>query len=242
MKEFVVFDVDGTLVDSVDAHAKAWKKAFAEFGKEVGFERVRAEIGKGGDKLMPVFLSEKETAAFGEDLSHRRADIFKKEFLGGLKLIPGARELIVRLRAEGHRLALASSAPKDELKHHLALLGLHDSFDAVVSADDAEHSKPDPDIFLAACEGLGVVHKSQAIVVGDSPFDIEAASRAGLESIGVLSGGFSNQVLIHAGCVAVYEDVADLLRHYDTTPIARRVARASRAVGAERLGSAGNPQ
>ena len=221
MIEAVIFDVDGTLVDSVDLHARAWQEAFAHFGKQFDFERVRYQIGKGGDQLMPVFLSEEELDEFGEELEQYRGELFKREYLPRVKAFPAVRELFQRVKAEGLKVALASSAKDEELKAYKRIARIEDLVEEETSADDAEKSKPHPDIFEAALERLGGMSPSAAVVVGDTPYDAEAASKAGLKTIGLLSGGFPEEDLRAAGCVRIYRDAAELLADYDASPLAK---------------------
>ena len=176
MINFVIFDVDGTLVDSVDLHARAWQEAFAHFGKDFPFEDVRYQIGKGGDQLMPVFLSERELEEFGEELEKYRGELFKREYLPRVKGFPRVRELFERVRADGKHVALASSAKGDELGAYKKLARIEDLVEEETSKDDAEKSKPHPDIFLASLEQLGDPPREQTIVIGDTPYDAEAAS------------------------------------------------------------------
>lgn len=221
MIKAVIFDVDGTLVDSVDLHARAWQEAFAHFGKRFDFERVRYQIGKGGDQLMPVFLSQAELDEFGEELEEYRGDLFKREYLSRVKAFPDVRELFQRVKDEGLKIALASSAKDEELKAYQKLARIEDLVEEETSSDDAEKSKPHPDIFEAALERLGDMNPSEAVVVGDTPYDAEAAGKAGLQTIGLLSGGFPEEDLRAAGCATIYRDPADLLANYDTSPLAK---------------------
>ena len=220
----VIFDVDGTLVDSNDLHIEAWREAFARYGKKVDYEDVHAQIGKGGDQLMPVFLSREELDDFGEELERLRVDLFVSNYLPRAKPFPGVRELMQRLTADGLRIALASSAKSEELAQHKKNLGIDDLLDGHTSADDAEHSKPSPDIFVAALERLDEVAACETVVVGDSPYDAQAAARAGMRTIGVLSGGFSAERLRREGVVAIYKDIADIVQRYDESPFARRTS------------------
>src|SRR5215203_4793746 len=146
----VVFDVDGTLIDSVDVHAQAWVDAFAEFGHEVRFGDARRQIGKGGDQLMPVFLSKAEIDRFGEKLEERRGVLFKERYLHRIKPFAAVRELFQRVIADGKAIALASSANEDELEQYKKIANIVDLIDIETSSDDAEKSKPHPDIFRAA--------------------------------------------------------------------------------------------
>jgi HAD superfamily hydrolase (TIGR01549 family) len=222
MLKAIIFDIDGTLVDSVDLHARAWQEAFRHFGREVEFERIRHQIGKGGDQLMPVFFSEEELARFGEEMEKFRGDLFKREYLPRVRPFPQVRELFERVRQNGKRIALASSAKKDELKAYKELARITDLIEEETSADDADKSKPHPDIFVAALAALGDVQAAEAIVIGDTPYDAEAAGKIKLRTIGVLCGGFPEAELRAAGCTDIYRDPADLLARYDASPLASK--------------------
>jgi HAD superfamily hydrolase (TIGR01509 family) len=219
MIEAVIFDIDGTLVDSVDLHAEAWRAAFKKFGKTIPFMEVRRQIGKGADQLLPVFWSAPELAKFGNALDEYRGELYKREYLPHVTAFPRVRELFERLRQDGKRIALASSAKGNELETYKRVARIDDLVKAETSSDDADKSKPHPDIFEAAIEKLDGVDPDRALVVGDTPYDAEAAAKAGLRTIGVLCGGWSEKDLAKAGCIAVYQDPADLLANYDTSPL-----------------------
>jgi HAD superfamily hydrolase (TIGR01549 family) len=219
MIKAVIFDIDGTLVDSVDLHARAWQEAFRHFGREIPFPEVRQQIGKGGDQLLPVFFSQAELAEFGQELAEYRGELFKRDYLPRVRAFPKVRELFERIRQDGKRIALASSAKEDELKAYKKIANIGDLVEEQTSADDADKSKPHPDIFQAALAELGDVAPGEAIVVGDTPYDAEAAGKADLRTIGVLCGGFPEQELRTAGCIRIYRDPADLLADYDKSPI-----------------------
>jgi HAD superfamily hydrolase (TIGR01509 family) len=208
----VIFDVDGTLVDSNDAHARAWVQAFAEHGITVAYERVRRAIGMGGDKLMPRVSGVEEASTEGKAISERRAEIFKKEFLPRLRAFPRTRELVARLKDDGYTLAIASSAKEDELHPLLEIAGVADLISARTSSDDADKSKPDPDIVAAALKRTGC-GPDAAIMVGDTPYDVEAARRAGVRVVAFECGGWSREDF--AGAAAIYRDATDLLRRYE---------------------------
>lgn len=220
MADAIIFDVDGTLVDSVDLHAKAWVDAFRDFGHEVGFSDVRRQIGKGGDQLLPVFLSADQIRATGEALETHRGKILKERYLAQVVAFPSVRALLQRLREDGRRVVLASSAKQDELATYKRIAGIEDVVDEETSSDDAQSSKPEPDIFQAALTRLGGLHPDRALVVGDTPYDAQAATKAGLRTIGLLCGGWSVEELMEAGCIAVYKDPADLLAQYATSLLA----------------------
>jgi HAD superfamily hydrolase (TIGR01549 family) len=219
MLKAVIFDIDGTLVDSVDLHARAWQEAFRRFGREIPYEEVRHQIGKGGDQLMPVFFSRAELDRFGDELEKYRGDLYKREYLPRVRAFPRVRELFERIKQDGRRIALASSAKEDELKVYQEIARVSDLVEEQASADDADKSKPHPDIFEAALAALGDVRPAEAIVVGDTPYDAEAAAKARLRTIGVLCGGFPEAELRAAGCLRIYQAPADLLDRYDESPI-----------------------
>ncbi len=215
----VIFDVDGTIVDSVDLHAQAWQEAFKKFGREVPFEKVRHQIGKGGDQLMPVFFSKEELERFGKEMEEYRGEIYKRDHLSRVTGFPKVRELFERIRRDDKRIALASSAKKDELEVYKEIARISDLIEAETSADDAEKSKPHPDIFEAALKRLGGIAPEKIMVIGDTPYDAEAAGKARLRTVGVLCGGFSEEELRATGCIAIYKDPADLLALYDDSPL-----------------------
>jgi HAD superfamily hydrolase (TIGR01509 family) len=226
MIQAVIFDIDGTLLDSVDLHAKAWEEAFRNFGHDIPFDKIRSQIGKGGDQLMPVFLSREEIEQRGKEISEYRSKLFKEKYLPLVKPFPGVRELFLKIRKEGQTPALASSARGDELKVFERIAGIEDLVDADTSSADAERSKPHPDIFEAALDKLGNIPRENVIVVGDSPYDAEAAGKAGLKTVGVLCGGFPEEDLKKAGCIAISQGPEDLLRHYDESPLAKHAVAA----------------
>jgi HAD superfamily hydrolase (TIGR01549 family) len=217
----VIFDLDGTLVDSVDAHAEAWQRAFEAFGRTVPFPAVRQQIGKGGDQLMPVFLTDAEIDDIGESLEAFRGALFRKEYMSHVQPFPGAPALCARLADDGVRIAIASSASKDDLEPLVDRLGIRGFLDAHTDKDDVAVSKPAPDVFVEALRKLGQPPTSGVLVVGDSPWDAIAARRAGLRTIGVRAGGFDDADLRAAGCLEIYDDLEDLLRHYPWSPLTR---------------------
>lgn len=222
MTSAVLFDIDGTLLDSIDLHAKAWQEAFQHFGHEIPFEELRSQIGKGGDQLIPVFLKGKELEEKQKPLEEFRSSLFKKKYLPLVKPFPAVREMFLKVKEQGQQVGLASSGKKDELKVYEEIANIQDLVEVETSSGDAERSKPHPDIFEAAFGRLhGDIRKEQVVVVGDSPHDAEGAKRAGLRCVGVLSGGFPESVLKETGCVAIYADIADLLAHYDNSPLAK---------------------
>ena len=215
MVKAVIFDMDGTLIDSVDLHAKAWQDAFLNFGHVFELRAIRDQIGKGGDQLLPVFLTREEIDAKGPDLEKHRGDILKERYLNQIEAFPKVTELFHRIRADKIKIVLASSAKAEELRTYEKIAGIEGLIDVETSSDDAEKSKPHPDIFQAAMAKLGAVDKSEVVVIGDTPYDAEAAGKAGLSAIGFLCGGFAEAGLRAAGCFAIYDGPADLLARYD---------------------------
>ena len=171
----------------------------------------------GGDKLMPEVSGIEESSDLGEKIAHRRAELFKERYLPGIQGFPRTRELIERFRADGFTLAIASSAKEDELDPLLDKAGVSDLIEKRTSSDDAENSKPDPDIVEAAVK-QAKVEPQRAVMIGDTPYDVAAAKRAGVEIVGFESGGWTREAL--AGALAVYKDPSDLLAQSDSSPFA----------------------
>lgn len=217
MLKAVIFDIDGTLIDSVPLHARAWQEAFANFGKRISFDDVRSQIGKGGDQLIPVFLSKQEQQRFGEELDKFRGELWKAKYMSKVKPLPGARRLVWRVKEEGLQVALASSAKSDEIEFYKRVANIADLVEEQTSADDAERSKPHPDIFEAALARLKDVDAREAVTIGDSPYDAIAAGKLKMTSIGVLSGGFPEEELWKAGYSEIYRDCENLLQRYDSS-------------------------
>ena len=214
----VLFDVDGTLVDSNDAHAAAWVKAFTNHGVTVDPAHVRRCIGMGGDKLMPEVSGIAEDSVQGTAIVKRRGEIFTSEFLPWLEPFIDADRLVAAVKDRGLTAVAASSAQKDELAALLELAGAKWLMDAATSSDDADESKPAPDIIEAALKRASA-SPAQAIMIGDTPYDIEAARRAGVETIAFRSGGWSDVDL--KGAIAIYDGPWDLLAQIDDSPINR---------------------
>lgn len=218
MYRAVIFDVDGTLVDSNDAHAHAWVTALAERGRHVECSRVRPLIGMGGDKLLPRVAGIAADSAEGEAIDARRREIFQHECLPHLKPTRGAKELLEWLCDDRMTLVVASSAEQSELRDLLRIVGASKLIESTTSSDDAERSKPDPDIVQAALDRTGCP-PDQVIMIGDTPYDVEAANRAGIAIVALRCGGWPDREL--AGATAIYSDPADLLAHYDLSPFKR---------------------
>ncbi|MES2706239.1 MAG: HAD family hydrolase [Verrucomicrobiota bacterium] len=217
MIKFVIFDMDGTLVDSVDQHALAFQDAFAEFGRSIPHSQIRLQIGKGLENLLPEFLSSSEIGEFGEALGKRKGEIFRKRYLHSVKPFPGVKDLFHRIRRDGKRIALASSAEKTELAALKTCAGIDGLVDAETCASSASRTKPEPDIYETVLSQLGHPLLRETVCVGDTPYDIEAAARAGLETIALRSGGFPEITLL--GAARIYDDPQDLLQNYDESPV-----------------------
>jgi HAD superfamily hydrolase (TIGR01509 family) len=209
----ILLDVDGTLVLSNDAHAHSWVEAFAKYGYDLDFDDVRRLIGMGGDKLIPGLVPglNKESGP-GKDISQYRSRLFAEKYASNLKEAPGSRELVLRMRESGLRLLVASSANAEELQYLLKAAKVDDLLTEATTSSDAEQSKPDPDIIQAALEKIGLP-ASEVLMIGDTPYDIEAAGRSGVGLMAVRCGGWSDRDL--EGALAVYDDPADLLVNYE---------------------------
>lgn len=193
----VLFDIDGTLIDSNDIHCDAWLEAFEHFGKTVDRDVMRNQIGKGGDLLVPDMLNAREMQRFGEELRDYRGKIFKKKYMKQVQPFPGMRRCLQQLHDAGVKLAVASSANPDEVEYYTGLLEIDDLLSGSTSTKDAKISKPSPEIFQAALERIGT-DPTRTLVVGDTPYDILAAHRCALPVVAVLSGGFARDLLTKA--------------------------------------------
>lgn len=218
MPKAAIFDIDGTLVDSVDLHARSWQETFAKFGHTVTFEQVRSQIGKGGDQLLPVFLSQSEQDDHGKEMEEWRGKLFKSDYMHLVRPFSAVPELLRRIHDAGLTVAAATSAKKDELEIYLEIAGITDLVDVATSSEDAEQSKPAPDIFQVALKKLGL-DGADAVAIGDTPYDAQAAGKAGIRTIGVLCGGFTEADLREGGCIAVYPGPGALLACFDASPL-----------------------
>ena len=212
----VLLDVDGTLLDSNDAHALSFVETFREAGYDATFEKVRPLIGMGGDKLFPAAIGIEADSEEGERLGKRRWEIFRKEHLPKVRAFPGARALVDALRSRGLRLVVATSAKEDELRELLHAGGLEDLLEKKTSADDAERSKPDPDIVAAALK-KGELRPAEAVMLGDTPYDVEAARRAGVATIALRCGGWGDDEL--KGADEIWDGPDELLANIDRSSI-----------------------
>jgi HAD superfamily hydrolase (TIGR01549 family) len=220
MIEAVLCDIDGTLVDSNWLHAAAWKDAFKVVDIEVDLEDVRKQIGKGGDELIPVFVPWWKRKAIEKSLTIYRQYIFRTDYLHRVRPFFEVRDLMLKMTEAGIRISIASSADRDQLKTYLEIANIADLIEGSSTANDAEHSKPNPDIFQATLKKLGLP-SSKVLALGDTPYDAEAAGKAEVWTVGVTTGGWTEKELMQAGCIEVYRDVADLLANFGTSAFMR---------------------
>lgn len=208
----VIFDVDGTLVASNEAHARSWVDALSEAGHDVPFEVVWPMIGMGGDKLLPSVAGIESESDAGKRLSERRWQIFEERYLPDLRPTRGARALVERLQNDELEIIVATSAGGSELGSLLEAAGVADLIETATSSSDAKDSKPDPDIVQAAVRKSGI-DASDLVMIGDTPYDVQAATGAHVPIIGLLCGGWSEEEL--SGAVAIYADPAEVLEWYE---------------------------
>ena len=215
----VLFDIDGTLVDSNGFHIAAWQEVFRRAGATFDDQVIHDQIGKGTDMLVPTLLPgtpDDEQERMGAE----HGEVFTQRFIDRVEPFAGARDLLLRVRDGGQQVVLASSASGGELDHYLDLLDAREIVGVTTTSDDVERTKPAPDIFATALKKLAPLDAGEVIVVGDTPYDIEAAAKCGIAAVGVRSGGFGDDALTAAGAVALYDDVAALLADFDSSPLA----------------------
>ena len=215
MPPAAILDVDGTLVDTNYQHAIAWYRAFRDHDIVLPLWRIHRHIGMGGDQLVGALAGDQAERDKGDDIRDSESEHYS-DLIGEVETLEGSRELIEDLKERGHAVVLASSAKEDEVQHYLELLGARDLADDWTTSDDVESTKPEPDLVQAAIEKAG---GGDAVMVGDSTFDCEAAKRAGIETVAVMTGGFSEQELRDAGAVAVFESIVALRESLDDTPL-----------------------
>ncbi|CAF1087928.1 unnamed protein product [Adineta ricciae] len=214
----VIFDVDGTLIDTVDYHAKSWYDALQHYNIKCNLPDVRMQIGKAADQLLPVFATEEQIKKYAEEIKARKARLFQDNYLEKVRPFPGVRELFEMIKKRNVRIALASSAQQDELELYKDIAKVSDLVDCQTSSNskDVKRSKPYPDIFLAAMKLLKNARNDRVVVIGDTPWDAQAALAAKLKIAGVLCGGFEEKLLRESGCQWIYPDILGLTKNYDT--------------------------
>ena len=215
MPPAAILDIDGTLVDTNYQHALAWFRAFREHGELLPVWRIHRHIGMGGDHLVEALCGSEVEAEKGEDIRAGEKERYG-ELIGEVETFEGARELIVELKQRGHAVVLASSAKADEVDHYLDLLDARELVDAWTDSSDVEATKPEPDLVHAAIDKAG---GGEAVMIGDSTWDCEAAGRAGIETVAVLTGGFSEAELREAGAVIVFQSIDELRERVGETPL-----------------------
>jgi HAD superfamily hydrolase (TIGR01549 family) len=215
MPPAAILDVDGTLVDTNYHHAIAWYRAFRGNGVVLPVWRIHRHIGMGGDHLVKALAGEDVETEKGDDIRGAEKDLYA-ELIDEVEPLEGAADLIRDLKERGHAVVLASSAKEDEVEHYVDLLEAKDLADDWTTSADVEATKPEPDLVQAAVDKAG---GGEAVMVGDSTFDCEAAGRAGLATVGVLTGGFSEPELKDAGAVAVFGSIQELRSSLDRTPL-----------------------
>jgi len=207
MRLNAILDVDGTLVDTNYHHAIAWHRALHAHGHSVQMWKVHRHIGMGGDQILDALIGEEAAAADGDAIREAEAEAYG-ELIDEVEPMDGARELIEKLRAEGSTVILASSAKQEEVDHYLDLLGARELVDGWTTSADVEETKPEPDLIHAALKKAD--NDDPSVMVGDSVWDVEAAKRAGIATLAVLTGGFSEEELREAGASQVVESIAEL--------------------------------
>src|SRR5215211_2093777 len=216
MPAAAILDVDGTLVDTNYQHAIAWFRAFLQHGQVLPIWRIHRHIGMGGDQLVEALCGEQVEEEKGDDIRTAEKALYMS-LIPEVEPLRGARELIVDLKERGHDVVLASSAKPDEVDHYLDLLDARELADGWTTSGDVESTKPQPDLVQAAIDKSGA---DDAVMVGDSTWDCEAAGRAGVTTVAVLTGGFSPEELRAAGAACIFERIEDLLARLDETPLA----------------------
>jgi HAD superfamily hydrolase (TIGR01549 family) len=215
MPTAAILDIDGTLVDTNYHHAIAWYRAFRAHGVTLPVWRIHRHIGMGGDQLVPALAGEEFAQQHGDDIREAEKSLFG-ELIDEVEAMDGARDLIVRLRDRGREVILASSAKDEEVDHYLDMLDARDLVDGWTTSADVEATKPEPDLVHAA---LDMLESDEAVMVGDTPWDAKAARAAGVEMIGVLTGGFAPEELRSEGVLEVYASVRELCERLGETPL-----------------------
>jgi HAD superfamily hydrolase (TIGR01509 family) len=215
MAKVLLSDIDGTLVDSNALHAEAWRRAFEHFGIEVGMDEAWSQIGKGGDQLIPVFVPKADRDRLEAKIKDFRKEVFHRDYMPRIVSFAKARDLLLRVKKSGRRIVLATSSDKNDLAIYKRIVGMADLVEEEATSADAQASKPEPDIFAAALKKAGAADAEEAVALGDTPYDAQAAGKLGIRVIGVTCGGWKRSDLLAAGCVEVYQDPADLLSRFE---------------------------
>ena len=214
MERAALLDVDGTLIDTNYQHAIAWYRAFRRHAIVLPIWRIHRHVGMGGDQLVPALVGRQTDEEQGDQIRDTRDELFR-ELIDEVEPLEGARDLIVDLKERGFATVLASSSPQHEIDHYLDLLDARELADGWTTNDDVEATKPEPDLVRAALDRAG---SGEAVMVGDTPWDVESARKAGIETVTLVTGGYSEQELRDAGAAAVYQSVGELRRNLDAPP------------------------
>ena len=221
MIKVLLSDIDGTLVDSNALHAEAWRRTFEHFGIQVGIDEAWKQIGKGGDKLIPVFVKDVDRGRLRKEIEAFRKDLFHRDYMPRIISFPKSRDLFVKVKESGMKIVLATSSDEEDVATYKKIIGIEDLVNEVASGSDAKESKPEPDIFGVALHKIGIP-ADEAVALGDTPYDAEAAGKLGIQVIGLTCGGWKRDDLRDAGCIEVYQDPADLLLHFGDSRLAHR--------------------
>lgn len=212
----IILDVDGTLIDSNHAHVDSWYRALRGHGFNISFDKIRSLIGMGGDNFLPAAVGIEKDSSIGEEIAQQKSMFFEQDYLGKLMPFPKVPELLEHMKAEGLQLVVGSSSEPEELERLLNIAGATQYLESQISSGDVENSKPNPDIVHAALDKLGLA-ANEVIMIGDTPYDIEAALKAGVQTIALRCGGWNDNDL--KGAIAIYNSPADLLENYQTSPL-----------------------
>lgn len=221
MVDVLLSDIDGTLVDSNALHAEAWRRTFEEFDIQVGMDEAWSQIGKGGDKLIPVFVKESDRDRLKKDIEAFRKEILHRDYMPRIVSFAQSRDLLVKVKQSGIKVVLATSSDMEDVVTYKKIIGIEDVVDDVASASDVKESKPEPDIFSVALKKVGLPAE-RAIALGDTPYDAQAAGKLNIRAIGLTCGGWKRDDLRDAGCIEVYRDPADLLLRIEESILGRR--------------------
>ncbi|WP_158502239.1 HAD family hydrolase [Vitiosangium sp. GDMCC 1.1324] len=220
MPKAIVFEVDGTLVDSHVLRARAWQEALARYGRQVRLPRVLAQMARKGDQFLSVFLPEDEYDRHADELASFHRAIFEEEYLSRVRPFAGATELLQHLREEGWKIALASTGDPDELEHYIELLGVADLIDARTTDAEVNRTRLNEEIPAEAIRLLGLDGTDDTLTIAGLPYDVEGAVRLGMRCIGLVCGGFTDEELRAAGALSVFGTPQDLLTRYSESPLA----------------------
>jgi HAD superfamily hydrolase (TIGR01509 family) len=217
MASTMILDIDGTLVDTNYQHAVAWYRAFRQHDVILPIWRIHRHIGMGGDQLVESLTDKQTDEEKGDDIRTAEKALYLA-LIEEVEPLEGARDLIERLKDDGKTVVLASSAKEDEVEHYLDLLDARELADDWTTSADVEETKPEPDLVKAALDKAGA-SPDDAVMLGDTPWDCKAAARAGVETVALITGGFSEDELREGGAVAVFESIPELLERLDETPL-----------------------